>query len=187
MPPLGNFPRKNPAFSLAFWVRGRPRQTNYVYDDYDDLKTEESFSGDESLPDEEVDVVTSDDWNRGECQHWFSKFPTSSPSLQAFHVHPKPFILKLKTEQIRICQSCRQDYEGENDTLGLVVAHAERRIISNPATELQFLGKEGNSHYHARMNCIRLADQSFKGQDLVIPEDLKLNLTIFQKFYIATI
>ena len=114
-------------------------------------------------------------------------FPTSSPSLQAFHVHPKPFILKLKTKQIRICQSCRQDYEGENDTLGLVVAHAERRIISNPATGLQFLGKEGNSHYHARMNCIRLADQSFKGQDLVIPEDLKLNLTIFQKFYIATI
>ena len=45
---------------------------------------------------------------------------------------PKPFTLKLKTKQIKVCQSCRKDYEGENDTLGLVVAHPERRLISNP-------------------------------------------------------
>ena len=35
----------------------------------------------------------------------------------------KSFTLKLKTKQIKVCQSCRKDYEGENDTLGLVVAH----------------------------------------------------------------
>ena len=34
---------------------------------------------------------------------------------------PKPFVLKLKTKNIRICQSCRKDYDGSNDTLGLVV------------------------------------------------------------------
>ena len=40
----------------------------------------------------------------------------------------KPFVFKLKTKQIRICQSCRKDYDGTNDTLGLVVARAERRL-----------------------------------------------------------
>lgn len=46
----------------------------------------------------------------------------------------KPFVLKLKTNQIHICQSCRKNYDGTNDTLELVVAHAERRLISNLAT-----------------------------------------------------
>ena len=60
----------------------------------------------------------------------------------------KPFVLKLKTKQIRICQSCQKNYDGPNDTMGLVVARAERRLVSNLATGLQFLGKESNSHYH---------------------------------------
>ena len=40
----------------------------------------------------------------------------------------------------RICRACRKNYEGENDTLALVVAHAERRMSSNLATGTQFLG-----------------------------------------------
>ena len=51
----------------------------------------------------------------------------------------KPFVLKLKTNHIKICQSCRKNYDGVNDTLGLVVARAERRLISNIATGVQFL------------------------------------------------
>ena len=31
-----------------------------------------------------------------------------------------PFILKLKTKQIKVCQSCRSNFEGPNDTLGMV-------------------------------------------------------------------
>ena len=63
----------------------------------------------------------------------------------------KPFTLKLKTKQIKVCQSCRKDYKGENHTLSLVVAHPERRSISNPITGAQFVGKESNSHYHAHI------------------------------------
>ena len=33
-----------------------------------------------------------------------------------------PFILKFKTNLIKVCQSCRNNYEGLNDTMGLVVA-----------------------------------------------------------------
>lgn len=67
----------------------------------------------------------------------------------------KPFTLKLKTKQIKVCQSCRKDYEGENDTLGLVVAHPERKLITNPVTGAQFWGKEGKSHYHANLMCLK--------------------------------
>ena len=38
----------------------------------------------------------------------------------------KPFVLKLKTKQIRVCQSCCEDYDGANDTLGLMVARSEQ-------------------------------------------------------------
>ena len=98
----------------------------------------------------------------------------------------KPFTLKLKTKQIKVCQSCRKDYEGENDTLGLVVAHPERRLISNPITGAQFMGKESNSHYHAHMKCLKIVDSSFRGDSLVIPEDLVAKLTVYQKVYLST-
>lgn len=95
----------------------------------------------------------------------------------------KPFTLKLKTKQIKVCQSCRKDFEGENDTLGLVFAHPERKIISNPLTGAQFLGKESNSHYHANMVCPKKVDSSF---EIDVPKDLLPKLTIFQKVYLMT-
>ena len=98
----------------------------------------------------------------------------------------KSFTLKLKTKQIKVCQSCRKDYEGENDTLGLVVAHPERRLISNPITGTQFLGKESNSHYHAHMKCLKIVDSTFSGDRLVVPEDLVPKLTVYQKVYLNT-
>lgn len=98
----------------------------------------------------------------------------------------KSFTLKLKTKQIKVCQSCRKDYEGENDTLGLVVAHPERRLISNPITGAQFLGKESNSHYHAHLPCLRIVDSTFSGDRLVIPDDLVPKLTEYQKVYLLS-
>ena len=92
----------------------------------------------------------------------------------------KPFTLKLRTKQIKICQSCCKDYEGENDTLGLVVAHPERKWISNPVTGAQFWGKESNSHYHAHVMCLKKVESSF---EIEIPKEL---ITIFQKVYLMT-
>ena len=99
----------------------------------------------------------------------------------------KPFILKFKTNSINICQSCRRNYEGPNDTMGLVVAHAERRLVSNLATGTQFLGRESNSHYHLHMACIRAADSTFTGdRDLVVPDEMKIQLNDFQKVYLIS-
>jgi len=99
---------------------------------------------------------------------------------------PKPFVLKLKAKNIRICQSCRKDYDGSNDTLGLVVSRAERRLVSNLATGVHFLGKESNSHYHAHKLCLVKADATFSGTKLVVPPDLRGKLNPYQRLYLAT-
>ena len=96
-----------------------------------------------------------------------------------------PFTLKLKTNLIKICQACRKGFNGTNDTLGLVFARPERRIVSNVATGVSFLGRESNSHYHLHMMCIRKADPSFKPTDLVSPMTLKNQLSVCQKLYLS--
>ena len=96
-----------------------------------------------------------------------------------------PFILKFKTNLIKVCQSCRNNYEGLNDTMGLV-ARAERPMISNVVTGVQFLGRESNSHYHCRLSCLQTADVSFQGKDLVIHDDVRFKLTHYQKLYLLT-
>ena len=70
--------------------------------------------------------------------------------------------------------------------MGLVVARAERRLVSNLATGLQFLGKESNSHYHLHIMCLRASGASFKGTDLVIPDDVKAQLNSLQKVYLVS-
>ena len=89
----------------------------------------------------------------------------------------KPFTLKFS---IKICQSCRRNYEGPNDTMGLVVARAERRLVSNLSTGTQFLGKESNSYYHLHIACLKAADCTFnRDSDLVIPDEVISNLQTF--------
>ena len=109
----------------------------------------------------------------------------SAPPSSRNHHTANPFVLKLKNKQLRVCQSCRSNYDGPNDTLGLVIARAEQ--ISNPSTGSQFT-KECTSHYHARrLNCLVQANASFKGTDLVIPADVMIELTVYQKIYLATL
>lgn len=70
--------------------------------------------------------------------------------------------------------------------MGLLVARAERRLVSNLVTGTQFLGRESNSHYHLHMMCLKLAKPSFTGEELVIQDELKSRLTALQKIYLIT-
>ena len=115
-----------------------------------------------------------------------SVIPRSNEPVPNSDSCTKPFVLKVKTNQIRVCQSCRKDYSGLNDTMGLLVARAERRLVSNLITGIQFLGRESNSHYHLHMMCLKLAKPSFTGEELVIPDEVKSKLTAFQKVYLIT-
>ena len=113
-------------------------------------------------------------------------FSLAGSSHQQSSQSKKPFILKFRNNSIKVCQSCRRNYDGPNDTMGLLVARAERRLVSNLATGTQFLGRESNSHYHLHMMCLKAADESFKGGDLAIPDDVKAKLNNLQKVYLAT-
>ena len=59
------------------------------------------------------------------------------------------FVLKFKTRLLKVCQACRKSYDGVNDTMGLVVSRAERKVVLNTTTGTSFHGRESNSHYHA--------------------------------------
>ena len=81
---------------------------------------------------------------------------------------------------------CRRDFTGTNDTMGLVVARTERRLVPNVATGVIFLGRVSNSHYHLHLACITKADPSFKGPDLKVPIAVKSKLNMYQKLYLAS-
>ena len=112
--------------------------------------------------------------------------PALSPSLPAWHCQYQcqSFHTKVQNETNKSVSG--KNYEGTNDTMGLVVACMERRMVSNLTTGAQFLGKETNSHYHAHMSCLRLASPLSKGSDLVVPEDVDILLTPFQKIFLTT-
>ena len=63
-----------------------------------------------------------------------SVIPRSNEPVPNSESSTKPFVLKIKTNQIQVCQLCRKDYSGPNDTMGLLVARAERRLVSYIAT-----------------------------------------------------
>ncbi len=114
----------------------------------------------------------------------FNGTPQTVP-YSARKKYSNPFILKFKTQQIKVCQACRKDYDGVNDTMGLVVARAERRIISNLATGVQFM-RESNSHYHAHMSCLKHANPTFQPSGLIIPDSVKVVLTPIQKLFLIS-
>lgn len=70
--------------------------------------------------------------------------------------------------------------------MGLVVARAERRLVSNLSTGIQFLGRESNSHYHLRLSCLKTVNPGFVGDDIVIPDEIKAQLTNYQKIYLMS-
>ena len=109
----------------------------------------------------------------------------SSQCTSSADVSPN-FVLKFKTNLLKVCQSCRKNYDGVNDTMGLVAARAERKVIYNTTTGAQFLSRESNSHYHVHIRCLKLADANFEIGKLTIPSDVKACLNPLQKFYLAS-
>lgn len=90
------------------------------------------------------------------------------------HRNINNFVLKLKTSRIKVCQSCRKNYDGDNDTMGLIALRAECRVVTNITTGVQFLSKESNSHYHVHMNCLRQAMPQFTASNITIPQGTAL-------------
>jgi len=58
--------------------------------------------------------------------------------------------------------------------------------VSNLLTGTEFLGRESNSHYYLHLECLKHAQPSFSGDQLVTPDEVKGKLTAFQKVYLIT-
>ena len=86
---------------------------------------------------------------------------TSSGSSNKHFIIKKPIVVKPNTNQIKVCHSCRQNYDGSNDTMGLVVVDADRHLVFNLSTGTQFLGRVCNSHYHLYLLSLKKVDPSF--------------------------
>ena len=74
--------------------------------------------------------------------------------------------------------------QGYTDADTLVIARLERRMVQNIATGVNMLSQECNSHYHASLCCIRKVDAAFSGNKLVIPTEVKNQLSAIQKNYL---
>ena len=57
--------------------------------------------------------------------------------------------------------------------MGLVVARAKRRQVSNLSSVTQFLGRESNSHYHLRLSCLKTANPEFVGDEMIFQMTFK--------------
>ena len=106
-------------------------------------------------------------------------FASPSNSAQASKETEKPFVLKLKTKQIRICQFCRKDYEG-NPWFGSGQGGAETGI--KPLHRGAVLREREQFHYHAHKSCVTKADATFNSQKLVIPPDVRVKLDSYQRY-----
>ena len=100
------------------------------------------------------------------------------------YVNKNPFTLKILTNKIKVCQSCRGNYCDDN-TMNLVVSRLERKELSDLSTGNKILTRESNSHYHCRLSCIQKVLPGFCGKDLVIPLDVRSSLSVEQCAYVA--
>ena len=100
----------------------------------------------------------------------------SSPSAT---ISPYPFTLKILTGRIQICQSCRIPFHSTNTEppFDLVIARKECRPYRAQGGESKTPSVPSNSHYHVSMQCIRAAEPMFMPQQLVIPDDVREQLT----------
>ena len=95
----------------------------------------------------------------------------SNPSHN--HTNPtKPFVLKLRTTAIRICQGCRQELSDS-----VVVSRLERRLIQNTHTGAFFYGKECNSHYHTKLTCLQRVCPGIDPSNILIPDNVRAVIT----------
>ena len=116
-------------------------------------------------------------------------WPTVSPPASNSVISPYPFMLKVLTTRIRICQSCRITFDDSREPpYDLVVSRKECRPYKSQGGQFKSPSAASNSHYHVNLHCIRAADPAFNPVALVIPDDVRTYLQdIHRGFLYATL
>ena len=102
----------------------------------------------------------------------------------------EPFLLKLVTNRIQICQGCRTSIRGrggriEDPPFDFCVSRMERRPYPTPEGNFRIPTRASNCHYHLRMCCITAVEPSFVGKALKIPKEVECYLLQVHQMYLA--
>ena len=106
--------------------------------------------------------------------------PPYTHQFQQYSPHGgQPYVLKFLTKQIRVCAGCRLGYCNTEKVpappYNICVAHEETRQINNSHTGVPFTTKT-TAHYHANPCCIWMKDNTFKPENLHIPQEVDQGL-----------
>ena len=100
-------------------------------------------------------------------------WPTVSPPASNSVISPYPFMLKVLTARIHICQSCQITFDDSREPpYDLVVSRKECQPYKAQGGQIKTPSAASNSHYHVNLHCIRAADPAFNPVALVIPDDV---------------
>ena len=116
-------------------------------------------------------------------------WPTISPPASNSVISPYPFMLKVLTARICICQSCRITFDDNREPpYDLVVSRKECQPYKSQGREIKTPSAVSSSHYHVNLHCIRAADPAFNPATLVIPDDVHTHIMdIHRGFLFATL
>jgi hypothetical protein len=104
--------------------------------------------------------------------------------------NPNPFFLRFICGNIRICQSCRCSLRLQDGSVGraphdLCIGRLGKRQYYNNVTGSWCTpSKDTNSHFCARINCVRLASPTFVSSSLLISDEVRYQLTQTHKTYL---
>jgi len=101
--------------------------------------------------------------------------------LQTPPLTPSDFTFCFKFGNVSVCSGCHQNFLPSDD---LVIRHEEFRSYNSPATGTM-ASRFGNAYYHPRYFCITKKWPEFTPAQLCIPEDIMVQLTDYQKSFIA--
>ena len=93
-----------------------------------------------------------------------------------------PFILKFISNRIHKCQGCKESLCMPDNSLptapdDLIACRMERRPFVATDGAVKIPAKSSASHYHLKMECLTAAAANFDPKGIVLPSDVKKNLT----------
>ena len=112
--------------------------------------------------------------------------PHNCENPQTVYEPPKdtnnPFSLKFITNRISRCQGCKRSLRMSDNSLpttpdDLIVCRMERRPFVASDGAVKVPAKPSAAHYHLNLECLTAAAANFDPSSIVIPPDIKKNLT----------
>ena len=139
-----------------------------------------------------IQISSSNNAVVGQVSLTHSVAGTSPNPIPIQQPNSNPFYVRFIQGNIRVCQGCRSTLRLSDNSVpappfDLVVARAERRQFRDKFGTLVTPQREQASHYHLRLDCIKVAEPTFIGVSLRVPEDVVPLLSIVHREYLRLV